>query len=649
MTNKITVEGKAGIKAAVLKHSASTVSGKELVTFEIEYPRIILSELNTHRCLVAGTLLDFDLPSGPANGLRKSFKMSIKEFHDKWHNGALEHRVGSLVDKKHSLLDDCKTYTAKQIAAITGYSVSNIRSACRSGKLPPTNQGKTKLQDWTITGKDFKEYRDNLGFRSFSLKTRLREMLLRSYNEFTQEIVSTSVSDVWFVGVKPVFKLTLESGKTIRGTDDHPIHTKSGWVDLGALVVGDLVTTAKFSKNPKKAARQFHTIDGKSVSQWNKKVLPSLLLRQDGKCNSCGSVEKLEVHHIRPKHLRPDLAFDEGNAVALCEECHKNEHRDQRTYEKDNRLVPFWDRVVSVEPDGEEGVYDLSVTSDFHNFFANGILVHNCLSKNSASSRAIPFNKMLESVKGRPVRFGQANPGMQDKGADFDEPVFVDGFTPFTPEQAWEKAKHSAIRFSKAFFDAGYHKQCLNRLTEPFQMMKTVISGTEWANFFWLRNHEAADPTLQELACCMQEAHEKSAPYALYPGEWHLPYVTFEAGVYSIEGQVLTPEEAKKVSAARCAAVSFRNTDYTLEKSLQVFERLVGDERKHASAFEHQATPMNEVGYYSHPSAAANLPFAPSTWQDGISHMDKNGQLWSGNFCGFIQHRKLIDGENIPG
>lgn len=277
---------------------------------------------------------------------------------------------------------------------------------------------------------------------------------------------------------------------------------------------------------------------------------------------------------------------------------------------------------------------------------------HKMLSKASASSRAIPFNKMLESLKGRPVRFGQANPGMQDKGADFDKRfniVFGDSTLNVSAEDYWQLAKESAIDFAFAYYTEDFAKQIYNRLLEPFQMMKTVISGTEWRNFFWLRNHEAADPTLQELARCMQEAHEKSVPYALHPGEWHLPYVAFEGGVYSIEGQVLTLEEAKKVSAARCAAVSFRNTDYTLEKSLQVFERLVGDERKHASAFEHQATPMAESEQYTPDTFGRNIPFEPETWQDGISHVDRKGQLWSGNFCGFIQHRKLIDGENIPG
>jgi hypothetical protein len=39
----------------------------------------------------------------------------------------------------------------------------------------------------------------------------------------------------------------------------------------------------------------------------------------------------------------------------------------------------------------------------------------------------------------------------------------------------------------------------------------------------------------------------------------------------------------------------------------------------------------------------------PDTWQEGISHMDRKQQLWSGPFKGFIQFRKLIAGENKEG
>jgi thymidylate synthase ThyX len=295
------------------------------------------------------------------------------------------------------------------------------------------------------------------------------------------------------------------------------------------------------------------------------------------------------------------------------------------------------------------------------------LMTHRMFSRNAASSRAIPFAKMQEQLTGRPVRFGQANPGMQDKGEDFDA-IVVDRYHhghsfDNTPEEAWRMARDYAEYWSAAFHEAGYHKQVYNRLTEPFQVMKTIVSATEWANFFWLRNHEAADPTLQELARKMQSTYNESVPQLLKAGEYHLPYVESSTwsgqqhfGVADAEGvlQHVSLEDAIKVSCARCAAVSFRNIDYGVEKSREVYDRLVGDARKHSSALEHVATPMQkeyvEDDYLgTEYDDSVNCPSVPSTWEKGISHADREGDLWSGNFLGFIQHRKTIDGENYKG
>jgi hypothetical protein len=212
----------------------------------------------------------------------------------------------------------------------------------------------------------------------------------------------------------------------------------------------------------------------------------------------------------------------------------------------------------------------------------------------------------------------------------------------------------NAVKWAKAFYEAGYHKQVYNRLVEPFQMMKTVISGTEWANFYWLRKDGAADPTIAELARVMWEADKGTDAQTLQPGQWHLPYIDTSrleaAGLYYINEEDTEPaalEDAIKVSCARCAAVSFRNTDYTLEKSKEVYDRLVGDKRKHASAFEHCATPMKP--YTDTRLALVNDPPYSYTWEPGISHMDREGNLWSGNLKGFVQYRKLIPGENYTG
>lgn len=292
------------------------------------------------------------------------------------------------------------------------------------------------------------------------------------------------------------------------------------------------------------------------------------------------------------------------------------------------------------------------------------LLTHKMLCSNSASSRAIPFAKMAEQLTASPVRFGQSNPGMQDKGEDYysehlgyygKDYNLDDKWFKQTPEAAWDMAQRKALIQASKFHAAGYHKQVYNRLTEPFQMMKTVISGTEWDNFFWLRNDKAADPTLHELARCMQEARYESVPQLLKAGEWHLPYV--ENSFYNSEQfygvedsedilQHVSLEEAIKVSCARTAAVSFRNEDYDLEKCLEVYARLIGDERKHASAMAHAATPMQHPLYQSSCNGSCYGFNIECDWEDGVSHMTRDGKLWSAQYCGFVMHRKTIPGEN---
>ena len=36
-------------------------------------------------------------------------------------------------------------------------------------------------------------------------------------------------------------------------------------------------------------------------------------------CSICGGTKKLELHHIRPFHLHPELELDLSNLIPLCE------------------------------------------------------------------------------------------------------------------------------------------------------------------------------------------------------------------------------------------------------------------------------------------------------------------------------------------
>jgi hypothetical protein len=253
------------------------------------------------------------------------------------------------------------------------------------------------------------------------------------------------------------------------------------------------------------------------------------------------------------------------------------------------------------------------------------------LSKNCASSRAIPVKKMTELVEenpAMPVWWGKNQPGMSAK-EELDE-INKEG-----AKQSWIAASKTAVAAVKVLTDIGLHKQITNRITEPWQRMKTVITGTEWANLLWLRDHEDAQPEFAVLAQCIREEFVNSTPVKLRPGEWHVPYVTVDIDemrnrAYYSNGTRITVEQALKLSSSCCAQVSYRNMNETLEKAFDIYDKLVGSSHKHASPFEHQATPMKvRVGF--------------EAWERGITHSDREHDLWSGNLRGWIQHRQLIE------
>lgn len=48
-------------------------------------------------------------------------------------------------------------------------------------------------------------------------------------------------------------------------------------------------------------------------------------LKRNPTCAACGTKDKLEVHHIHPFHLFPNLELDPSNLLTLCEtggNCH---------------------------------------------------------------------------------------------------------------------------------------------------------------------------------------------------------------------------------------------------------------------------------------------------------------------------------------
>lgn len=264
------------------------------------------------------------------------------------------------------------------------------------------------------------------------------------------------------------------------------------------------------------------------------------------------------------------------------------------------------------------------------------------ISKNSSSSRAIPVSKMLEHTKNinlKPIYFGSKKSGMQAGDELVGEDLQY-------AKSIWESALHSMVHSAKILDECGVAKEVCNRLVEPFQLVKVVCTATDWDNFFNLRLHPDSDPNICMLAYKMYEAMQESKPIELKAGEWHLPFVNIgwngkgEMCYADEDFNSVELEQAIKLSAASCASVSYRTEGMTLEKADKIFDMLIKAEVIHSSPFEHLATPVknkfNELG-----KVRVNCS-EPQSWEDGVTHMNKQGQLCSGNLRGFIQYRHLL-------
>ena len=300
----------------------------------------------------------------------------------------------------------------------------------------------------------------------------------------------------------------------------------------------------------------------------------------------------------------------------------------------------------------EDGKEIITWELEYPRFIHAEFMTHRLFSRNAASSRAIPVSAMIDQVKNNPampIHWGKNQAGMQAK-EELSEALII------SAKFLWKRSAKFVAKVVEGLQKIGLHKQASNRLLEPYQMMKTVMTTTEDDNWFWLRNHTDAQPEIHALASVMLKEKRDSHPVVLRQGDWHVPYYgtgywrdscyvndNMEA-LFNKRDRTSTLKNALAISSSCCAQVSYRKLDDRLEKAEEVYARLIESEPVHASPFEHQATPMAESGEFWDESGdyGVNCAWTPDTWQEGITHVDRNGNFWSGNFKGWIQHRQLI-------
>ena len=119
----------------------------------------------------------------------------------------------------------------------------------------------------------------------------------------------------------------------------------------------------------------------------------------------------------------------------------------------------------------------------FPRFILAEFNTHRLFTRNSASSRAIPFIKMLKMVRDNlftPIAWQKDHSGMQ--GTEYFE-----GWRAKVLEIAWKAGAKTAMFAATKLYRLGLTKQLCNRILEPFMYHKVLVTATEFENFFNLR------------------------------------------------------------------------------------------------------------------------------------------------------------------
>lgn len=242
---------------------------------------------------------------------------------------------------------------------------------------------------------------------------------------------------------------------------------------------------------------------------------------------------------------------------------------------------------------------------------------HNILHNSCQSSRAVPYKKMIDSIKETPfVPYHWQKPHKGMQGFEYYDNTI-------SQKAKWYDGIDKLIAISEGMNDIT--KQLTNRFLEPVMYVKMVLTGTEWDNLFNQRcpkykvgdsdifyskkelrkalaidyldddtlfkdyNLSTADIHFQILA---EQIYDAMNEYEYKDNEWHIPYDIGEE--YDIETRLM-------YSASQCARTSFTTIQddkyFEVEQNIKLAEGLIKD--GHAEPFSHQAQTMSSCIYYS--------------------------------------------------
>lgn len=541
---------KNNIKAEIIAHSKRAVTGDEIITYKLTFPRIILSEMNTYKMLEKNT------------------------------------------------------------------------SSCLSGNSLIL----------VYDGKYFKEIQIKNLFENNN-----QNLKIVSFNE-DYSFLLQDISKVFHSGVKPVYRITFYSGYCLDCTENHR-----------------LLKSNEYNN-------EFVTLKDFNIKQENGNVLIDSKIMN----TYFVGIDSVQRKGYSYKNLQID---DSGNVyVSVNSSSSGIKYHEYEIYE------PM--RITNIEYLGEMDTYDIEVNGDYHNFIANGVVVHN--------SRAIPVEKMIKVVEEDPfipLAFQCQHKGMQGTEYITDKKGLESCI------ELWLDGKDSALSVANDFIKLGATKQIINRILEPWMWVTQLITGTrksfehlfeqrcpiynvdglkftskkdaiglfpylkDMTDLEWLQcNSGQAEIHFMDLAEKMYDALNESTPDELKENEWHIP---FSEDIWDFgDTDMLNFPDFIKMSVCLTAKISYtkigdENT-ITLEKAREMYEKLRNS--GHWSCFGHIAKCMTNEDYRSWYKGFISTKTFTNDYGGSSTGLDSNdflkAQGYNKNLKGFISLRQYVE-DNI--
>ena len=427
------------------------------ITFAVGYfPHSVMQQARTHRigvsfdvqCLSGDSEITFITSSG---GLRK---IKISELYDLWANGEKVIRERKIRGRKGeppgTYRRDCKKRLRKMKLRVlneeTGiFEIGNIKEVFDQGLQPVyrlTLEDGRKL-DCTKNHRLLTEKGWQTMGEALDLETNNMEVI--SYNQDCYLMTNGVIVGEGLYRDRTWLGEQLSAGLTAREMAQKAgcsIEAIKKWVYLYGLKLNKCKSGAKNPWN--KGLRGAYQLDltpehrqqrrersknftrrGEDsnfwkggitkervlIGAWTRTVAPQIHEKFNFTCQSCGvRGGSLHAHHLLPVYSHPEQAYDRENLVTVCKNCHQQVHNQGMELEFAQNFVPIVAlpekpkpkgrklkahpiKVVQVRYLGLQKTYDLEVDGEWHNFVANGVVVHNSFRYTS--------NQFLEVAEGK--------------------------------------------------------------------------------------------------------------------------------------------------------------------------------------------------------------------------------------------------------